>query len=165
MRTLYLLNVTLHVLAAMLWLGGMFFFALVGAPVLRRLDPPSLRARLFGELGLAFRRVGWIAIGVLLVTGVLNLAFSGLLTSGRLAGGAFWTSPYGRALAWKLAAVATMLAVSATHDFVHGPRAGRLEPGSPAAQRARTRASWLARLNAVVGLLLVYFAVRLARGG
>jgi putative copper resistance protein D len=54
MRNLYLLNVTLHVLAALLWLGGMFFFALVGAPVLRRLEPAALRARIFAEPGQAF---------------------------------------------------------------------------------------------------------------
>ncbi len=165
MRTLYLLNVTVHVLAALLWLGGMFFFALVGAPVLRRLEPAALRARIFAELGQAFRTVGWIAIAVLLATGALNLYFAGILRGGRLVTPGFWATPYGRALAWKLAAVAVMVAVSAVHDFVLGPRAGRLDPGSPAALRARSRAAWLARVNALVGLGLVYAAVRLARGG
>ena len=165
MRSLYLLNVTLHLLAALVWLGGMFFIALVGAPVLRRLEPAALRARVFGELGAAFRRVGWIAIAVLLATGALNLRFAGVLRGGALGSAAFWGSPYGRALAWKLAAVAAMLALSAAHDFVLGPRAGRLQPGSPAALRARARAAWLARINALVGLGLVFAAVRLARGG
>ncbi|HST58670.1 MAG TPA: DUF4149 domain-containing protein [Longimicrobium sp.] len=165
MRNLYLLNVTVHVLAALLWLGGMFFFALVGAPVLRRLEPAALRARIFAELGMAFRTVGWIAIAVLLATGALNLYFAGLLRGGRLVTPGFWATPYGRALAWKLAAVAVMILVSAVHDFVLGPRAGRLDPGSPAALRARSRAAWLARVNALVGLGLVYAAVRLARGG
>jgi copper resistance protein D len=165
MRNLYLLNVTLHVLAALLWLGGMFFFALVGAPVLRRLEPAALRARVFRELGEAFRTAGWIAIAVLLVTGALNLALTGVLRGGQLSHPAFWASSYGRALAWKLAAVATMIIISAVHDFVLGPRAGRLDPGSPAALRARARAAWLARINALVGLGLVFAAVRLARGG
>src|SRR5690554_4486628 len=49
--SLYHLNVTLHVLAALLWLGGMFFLAVVGAPVLRKVEPAALRARLFQELG------------------------------------------------------------------------------------------------------------------
>ncbi|HEX2204530.1 MAG TPA: DUF4149 domain-containing protein [Longimicrobium sp.] len=157
MRNLYLLNVTVHVLAALLWLGGMFFFALVGAPVLRRLEPAALRARLFRELGEAFRAVGWGAIAILVVTGVLR--------GGQVWRAAFWGSPYGRALAWKLGAVVVMILVSAVHDFVLGPRAGRLEPGSPRALEARARAAWLARINAVVGLLLVFAAVRLARGG
>ncbi len=32
LRALYLANVTAHVLAAFLWLGGMLFLAAVGAP-------------------------------------------------------------------------------------------------------------------------------------
>jgi putative copper export protein len=162
-RELYLLNVTLHVLAALVWVGGMLFLGLVGAPVLRRLEPPPLRAMLFRDLGRAFRPVGWGAIGVLLVTGVLNLRFAGVL--GRLGEPAFWSAPYGRTLAWKLAAVAAMLAGSALHDFVLGPRAGRLDAGSPQAARARSRAAWVARINAMVAVLIVIAAVRLARGG
>ena len=73
--TLYHLSVTLHVLAAMLWLGGMLFLAAVGAPVLRQVEPPALRAQLFRTLGQQFRTVGWIAILTLVVTGVGNLYF------------------------------------------------------------------------------------------
>ena len=61
----YLLNGTIHVLAALLWLGGMFFLAAVGAPVLRKVEPPSLGADLFRQLGEQFRLVGWIATGAL----------------------------------------------------------------------------------------------------
>ena len=39
MSALYYINVTIHVLAAMLWLGGMFFLGAVGAPVLRAIEP------------------------------------------------------------------------------------------------------------------------------
>lgn len=165
MSPLYWPNVTLHVLAAVLWLGGMFFLAAVGAPVLRTIDDPALRRDLFQALGRQFRKAGWAAIVVLLVTGVLNLRFRGVLTWDVLGDPGFWTTPYGRALAWKLAAVTVMLAVQAVHDFAHGPRAGRAAPGSPEALALRRRAAVLARINAVVGLILVYLAVRLARGG
>lgn len=165
MSGLYYLSVTLHVLAALLWLGGMFFLAVVGAPVLRRVEPPALRAQLFRLLGEQFRRVGWGAIAVLLVTGITNLHFRGLLTAGVWSNSAFWATGMGTALAWKLVAVATMLSISAFHDFVAGPAAARMESGSPSALRARRRAAILARLNAVVGLVVVIAAVRLARGG
>ncbi|MDX1624293.1 MAG: CopD family protein [Gemmatimonadota bacterium] len=165
MSPLYWANVTVHLLAAMVWLGGMFFLALVGAPVLRGVDPPSLRARLFQRIGVRFRAVGWIAIAVLLATGVANLAFRGLLSWNALASGEFWGSRYGTTLAWKLALVAAMVGISAVHDFVEGPRAARLPPGSSEAIRARRRSAWLARINAGLGLALVYVAVRLARGG
>lgn len=181
--SLYHLNVTVHLLAALFWLGGMFFLALVGAPVLRRLDDPGLRARLFGALGRRFRSAGWWAIGVLVVTGVINLHFRGLLDGALLSDPAFWSGAYGHALAWKLGAVTAMIVTSALHDFVFGPRAspraaagdgtdgapdpgaGRAASGGAGRERARKVAGWLARINAVLGIVVVLAAVRLARGG
>ena len=163
--SLYYLNVTVHVLAALLWLGGMFFLGAVGAPVLRRIEPPALRAQLFHQLGMAFRTAGWAAIAVLLVTGVLNLYFRGFLHAAVLGSSAFWATRYGRVLAVKLAIVLLMLVLSAFHDFIHGPAAARHQPGSPAALRHRRQAAWLARANALLGIALVFAAVRLARGG
>jgi uncharacterized membrane protein len=163
---LYYLNVTIHVVAAMLWLGGMFFLGVVGAPVLRAIEPPALRQRLFQELGSKFRRVGWITIGVLVATGVLNLHFRGWLHwNGVLDSRSFWRSPTGHALAAKLTVVALMIAISAIHDFAYGPRAAREQPGSPPALALRKRAALLGRVNALLGVLLVAVAVRLARGG
>lgn len=160
----YYLNVSVHLLAAMYWLGGMFFFALVGAPVLRGIDPPDVRARLFQRLGERFRTTGWVAIAVLLVTGTLNLQFRGILRLEVLTDPAFWGSPYGRTLGWKLAAVTAMLVASGLHDFLLGPAASRGDVASGEAVRTRRRAALLARANALLGLLVVVLAVRLARG-
>jgi uncharacterized membrane protein len=165
-HTLYFCNVTIHVLAALLWLGGMFFLGVVGAPALRRIEPPAVRQRLFQELGRRFRTVGWVAIAVLVVTGVLNLYFHGWLRwNGVLGASAFWSTSIGHALAAKLVAVVTMIVVSATHDFVLGPAAGRAAPGSRHALALRKRAALLARANALVGVIVVIAAVHLARGG
>jgi uncharacterized membrane protein len=153
------------VLAALLWLGGMFFLGLVGAPVLRAVEPPALRQQLFHQLGLRFRSVGWSAIAVLVVTGVLLLRARGLLRwSGVFGSAAFWGTSLGVALAAKLAAVTVMVVVSLVHDFLLGPAAGRATPDSAQAIRLRRQAALLARVNALVGLLLVAAAVRLARG-
>ena len=165
MSQLYYVNVTIHVLAAMLWLGGMFFLGIVGAPVLRSIEPPPLRQRLFQELGTRFRRVGWVAIGVLVTTGVLNLYFRGWLHwNGVLGSGDFWRSSVGHALAAKLVAATLMISISGIHDFIHGPRAGRAAPGSAAAITMRKQAALLARANALLGVILVIAAVRLTRG-
>ena len=161
---LYYANVTVHVLAALLWLGGMFFLGVVGAPVLRKVEPPALRAELFRLLGERFRAVGWGAIAVLILTGLLNLHYRGLLDA-TLFEASFWGSAYGRALAWKLSSVAAMIGVSVLHDFVFGPAAGRATPGTSEATLARRRAAWLARVNALLGVVVVVAAVRLARGG
>lgn len=165
MRAAYLVNVTVHVLAAMFWLGGMFFLGIVGAPVLRNVEPAALRQRLFNELGLRFRTAGWIAIVVLLATGVLNLWFRGWLRwDGVLGSAAFWSSTTGHVLSIKLLAVIAIVVIAAIHDFIVGPAAAQLEPGSDAAVVSRRRAAWYARVNVLIGVILLVAAVRLARG-
>lgn len=142
MRNLYLLNVTVHVLAAMLWLGGMFFLAGVGASVLREVEPPELRAQLCARVGRGrVRGAGWGAIAVLVASGIGNIAFSGLFRGGAILRRELREVAFGHNLAWKLASVAAMIAVSALHDLWLGPLAGRLPAGSPEALRMRRRAA------------------------
>jgi copper resistance protein D len=163
---LYYASVTLHVLAAMLWLGGIFFLGVIAVPVFRSIEPPALRQRLFQALGRRFRRIGWWTIATLIVTGVVNLHYRGWLHwDGVLGSRAFWHTGVGHALGIKLLAVLMMLTMSGLHDFVHGPRAGRAMPGSPEALNMRRMAAQLARANALAVLVLVIAAVRLARGG
>lgn len=165
MTTPHFASVSIHVLAAIVWLGGMFFFALVGAPVLRSVEPPSLRRSLFEALGRRFRRLGWTLLTILVVTGLVNLWFRGLLSARLLGSTEFWTSPLGRSLVWKLGAVTAMIVCSALHDFVWGPRSGRAPAKSDEARRTRAIAAWTARLNALAGVVAVLAAVRLSRGG
>jgi uncharacterized membrane protein len=157
----YWASVTVHVLAALFWLGGMFFLGVVGAPVLRGVEPAALRQRLFAALGARFRIAGWGAIVTLVTTGLLNLHFRGWL--GLLTQADFWRSTAGRTLEVKLCAVVVMVVASAVHDFWLGPLASRAEPDSPDARRLRRYASLLARVNALIGVVLVIAAVRLAR--
>lgn len=161
----YYINVTIHVLAALLWLGGMFFLAAVGAPVLRKVEPPELRAALFRKLGEQFRKVGWIAIAVLIITGLLNLYFRDMLSMRVLGSSEFWGTRFGTALAWKVGAVTAMLVVQGIHDFSVGPAASRAAADSLKLPVLRRRAALLARLSAILGIIVVIAAVRLARGG
>lgn len=135
----------LHVLAALTWIGGMLFIALVWVPVARRLDAP-LRVRLIEETGRRFRTVGWIALGGLAATGALNL----------------WMHPVllgSRRLHAKLGLVVLALVLSLLHDVVLGPRAGR--PGAD--PRLRLHASWVARVNLVAALAIVALGLALSR--
>ena len=132
----------LHLAAALTWAGGMLFVALVLVPVTRRLDDPALRRRLMHDTGVRFRTVGWAAMSVLVATGLLNIWFRPeLLTLGR-----FWV---------KAALVVFAIVLSGLHDFVLGPRAGR--PEAPPSMRPA--ASWVARLNLVVVLVVVYLGL------
>lgn len=163
MRTLYHVTVFIHVFSAVVWLGGMFGLALV-APILRKAGDPALRQRLFRQVGTRFRGVGWIAIVLLVLTGTGQLWFRGWWGWGVWGDPGFWTTDTGRTLAAKLSLVALMLAIQAVHDFRHGPHAGRLDPTSAEAAGMRRRATSLARANALLGVLVIWFAVALVRG-
>jgi uncharacterized membrane protein len=160
---IYNVLVYLHLFAALLWLGGMFFLGLVGAPVLRSIESVEMRQRLFNDLGVRFRNVGWAAIAVLLLTGMSILEVRGIFRSGAFVDAAFWRTPFGMALAVKLAMVASMVALSAYHDFALGPAAGRATPGSSEALSLRRKATMTARVSALLGLVLLYAATLLAR--
>jgi len=134
----------LHVLAAITWIGGMLFIALVLVPVTRRLDDVALLRPLVQATGRRFRAVGWIALALLVATGGANLAVRPeLLHAPR-----FWV---------KTGLVALALVLSAVHDFVLGPRAGRPDRHPS----ARVQASWLARLEIVVVLAIVALGLAL----
>jgi uncharacterized membrane protein len=163
-RALYLTMATIHVLAAITWVGGVAFLALVGAPALRRVEPPSLRSALFEAIGMRFRRVGWGAVAILLVSGTWLLQLRGWLSWRLLGDGAFWATALGRALAWKLALVTVMLVLSAAHDLLVSPaRARALEARADGAV-VRRRLVLLARVGALAALGVVVAAVRLVRG-
>jgi len=133
-----------HVLSAITWVGGMLFIALVLVPTARALDDARLRTRLMQESGYRFRTIGWIALALLVVTGLLNLWFQPfLLRAPRFH--------------WKLGLVVLALILSALHDWVLGPRAGL--PGADPS--VRLRASWIARVNVVVALAVVLLGLGL----
>ncbi|MBL8602398.1 MAG: CopD family protein [Myxococcales bacterium] len=165
MHTLYLLSVTLHILAAATWVGGMLFLILVVVPWLRR-GGRSGAARFLHETGVRFRDVGWGCFALLAVTGAFNLSVRGVHLADF--GDPRWrASSFGRAVTVKLALFAAAVALSAVHDFWVGPRATRAlshDAVAPEAQRLRGWASRLGRANALVALALVVTAVVLVRG-
>ena len=68
MSALPVAAITLHLLAAVVWVGGMFFAFLAARPVLAELDTP-LRARLWVGIFRRFFPWVWACIVVLLTTG------------------------------------------------------------------------------------------------
>jgi len=165
MRILYLVSVYLHISAAFLWLGGMIFLSLVLVPSLRASADGAQMARVMTVVGRRYRRLGWWAMGTLVLTGLLNAV--GRWTAPVLLTGAFWSSAAGRILGFKLLVVALMFGVSAVHDFVLGPRsAARRQAGAAPEELARLRrqVSWLGRANLAFGMLVLALAVWLVRG-
>lgn len=165
MHMLYILSVWLHILAAMVWIGGMFFLVLVVVPWLRRGDRAGA-ALFLRETGERFRNVGWTCFGILLVTGSFNLWARGVRFFDFVSP-EWQASPFGRTVLLKLGTFALVLIVSALHDFFVGPRATvaiSRDPQSAEARSLRRRASLFGRANVLLALVLVALGVMIVRG-
>jgi putative copper export protein len=158
--TAYVASVYLHILAAATWVGGIIFLVAVVVPALRR----APNSDLLRQTVLRFRTVGWIAFGVLLLTGLYNLHARGIGWT-ELTDPAFRATSSGKALLIKLACFAVVVLLSAIHDFSIGPRAlATMEQGSPEAPRLRKLTGLIGRINGVITLVIVLCAVIVVRG-
>lgn len=154
------LFVSLHILAAVTWIGGMLFLSLVLAPVVRsRKAAPEFMA-LFRSAALRFRVVAWTAIGALLLTGPMLLLQRGI----SLSAPSSW--PY--IVRLKLALVGVLLVLTVLHDLVLGPRVSRTVAIPESSRTAwdhlvvRT-ARWLPRVSLLLALAVMVAASVLAR--
>lgn len=165
MQALYVTSVFLHILSAIVWIGGMFFLILVVVPWLRAGNRAQAGAFL-RDTGIRFRTVGWACLLTLLGTGTLNL----WLRQVQLADFTrpdWLATPFGRTVVAKLVLFGLVLTISVVHDFHVGPAATsamRDDPGGDRALRLRRTASWMGRINALLALALVFLGVVLVRG-
>ena len=123
------IRVFLHIAAATVWVGGQLTLAGL-VPALRSLGPDAPRA-----VARRFNRIAWPAYGVLVGTGIWNIADLG----------PEWDSPYGATLMAKI----TVVAASGLSAFLHA--------------RARSRPA-LAAYGAASGLTALgalFFGVQL----
>jgi uncharacterized membrane protein len=166
MHGLYLVSVWLHILAAIVWIGGTIFLALVLLPVLRTDEHAKVAPALIRASALRFRTIGWHCFAIFIVTGSLNLMFRGVGFAD-LGDGDFWRGSFGSLLALKLGLVCVIIAISAIHDFVIGPRAAAAwqDPArTKDAVRLRRQAVHIARLNLFLALVAVALGTMLVRG-
>lgn len=166
MHAFYLLAVWLHILAAVTWIGGMFFLVLVVVPWLRGGGGGVDAARFLRETGTRFRNISWVCFAIVVATGSYALWMRGVRFSS-FADPDWLASSFGRLVLLKLSVFTTVLVVSIVHDLVIGPRATEAiaaDPRSDAAAAMRRRASLLARANVLLALLLVAIGDLLVRG-
>ena len=103
---LYWICISLHLLAASLWLGHMFVWSLVVGPAQKRIEPPET-AELLRERSLYLGALGWPALTILAATGLYMLDQRGITLGDLVSGAAFSTGD--RSLALKLGAVLFMV--------------------------------------------------------
>ena len=140
----------IHVLAAVVWLGGMVFLSVVLVPVFRRGTFGADRRILFQTL----------MIGILVLSGPLLISSR----TGTLEEPEAWRS----VLHLKLWIVAGLVLLTAVHDIWLGPLVGRLrreasETPSAADLLLIRLSAVVARLGLLLGVIVLFLAVALAR--
>ena len=166
MRGVYLLSVWLHIMAAIVWVGGTIFLVVVLVPAIRRPEFGGIASALIRFTALRFRWVGWVCFCIFVLTGIVNLLARGIGLR-ELRETIFWQGSFGRTLAIKLILVAAILLISAFHDFFLGPRAAaawEADPASAKTLRLRRQAVQLGRLNLLLALVVIVLGVMLVRG-
>ena len=117
--------VIIHLLAAMVWVGGSITLVFAGVPAIRVLEGEP-RGRAMRELGLRWRPLGYGALGVAVLTGVV------LASHDR--GDA--RSPFDTVLWVKVGLTAALVVVSYLHNYVFGPRLqSEIKEGRPPKSR------------------------------
>jgi uncharacterized membrane protein len=133
-----------HLLAAIVWVGGTVALVFVAVPPVQKLEGAQ-RAALLRELGRRWRPIGWSALGVAVATGA---AIAGIEH-------AFDTTPtrFDVVLAVKGALVGLLAAGAYLHDYVLGPGLARqIREGRP--QTLRPLLVKIGRLNLLITLAL-----------
>lgn len=143
----WMIIVWIHLIAAMFWIGGMLFFSIVLIPSLKG-TPTAERKNLVSRIGRQFRMSGWIALGLLIVTGIVRLYHRGIPLHS-----------YGSALLVKLLLVLVMVSLTLLHDFILGPKSMRMSRTTSGSFPLQNTVRWMARFNLLVGLFVVLAAV------
>jgi putative copper resistance protein D len=154
------LLVWLHILAAVMWIGGMIFLSLVLAPLMRSHNSASEVIAFFRSAARRFRFVVWGAVALLLSTGPMLLRQRGLSVLD--------PSGWPHVLQMKLGLVGILLLLTVAHDFLHGSWANRIRTIPESARSSWEQmiihtSSWVPRVALVVALLVLAAAVLLAR--
>jgi putative copper resistance protein D len=148
----------LHLTAAMIWVGGQLFLALVLAPTLRaQLSPPE-RMPLSLAIAKRFKRFSHGALGVLLLTGLWQVRYVFFSSVG-----SFSDTEYGRIFLLKMGLLFLALVLSVLHDKKWGPALMQKigSPNSPEFKAATQRMIFWARVNIIVTLAIVACAAAL----
>ena len=166
--TLYHLNVWIHILMAAVWTGGLIYTAAVVVPFAVSHEA-SERQRILRGLGRRFRRIGWVSIVVLFLTGLgnLTLRYSPISLAQVFNGDVFDPDKVEQLIAiwlpWKLMLVAVMIGLMLFHDIT-SIRAARQHQGSPDSAPGNRAGSTAAALATLIAIAVLYVSVRLVRG-
>ncbi len=164
---LYQIAVFIHILAAVIWVGGMLFLVTVLVPLSRReRKTGGAMGGVLRESAQKFLPVAWLAMAFLVVTGI----YIGWDQWGVRPGNFFSTGGhFFRILQVKTGLFVAVIVLSFIHDFLLGPRVMTLlesEPTPNAFSPGKGARMWLlalARINLLLVLTILLLAALLIR--
>lgn len=167
MEIFSLLTLWLHVIAAVVWIGGNLILAMVIVPHFRQHLPPVQRIQLLTQIGKRFEPVVWGCVGVLFFTGIVNIFYAVDLTSAVAISNAFM-----RTLLIKIGLFFLLVILTALHGMIFAPRLSaaveKLDPDleelPPEIKPLRSQMAIVSSLMGVVSLLILLAAVALRMG-
>jgi uncharacterized membrane protein len=149
--TTSLVSVWLHLLGVVTWIGGLMYQAHVLAPAARR----DGAVPLVGLLRRA-RRVTWVAIALVVLTGLYNVTLLGPLDRVLQSGAALL-------LALKFILVLAAVAVAGQRDFAQVPRLARAVAVGDDPRPALSAIAWMDRLVLLLAVVIIYLGLAVSR--
>jgi uncharacterized membrane protein len=146
-----LLALWVHLLGMAAWLGGVLYQAHILLPMARRAD-----AHTFAHAARRQRPIAWIALGLVVLTGLYNVTRLGPLDRVMQSGA-------GLLLAGKFMLVLVLIAVAAQRDFTHLVRLSLALQTSEDPAPALRAIAWLDRVAIVLALVIVYLGLAISR--
>ena len=147
----------LHMLATVVWIGGLVALALLVLPAVQRSLEPEARAAFLDQIQRRMESLGGFSLFLLLATGMFQMSanpnFEGYLA---------YTNPWGKAMLLKHGLFVLMLGISAAQTWWLLPnirRAALLQKrgkGDPSTvEKMRRRETFLFRINLVLSMLIL----------
>jgi uncharacterized membrane protein len=153
----------IHLLSAAIWIGSQVFMFAAVVPALRALGDEAARYRAVVVLNWRFAWLGWGALAILVLTGIDNVI--------QRQDDYDIVFDYDFRYAWifvvKLALVAAVIALTAIHSYVVGPRLLALqESGQASAELGRLRrlSIQLSALNLLASVAILFLVALLQNG-
>jgi uncharacterized membrane protein len=142
-----------HMAATVVWIGGLFFQAVVVSPALSATLPPEQAARLLRSLRRRFSPLAWFSLVLLIATGLTQMSgsphYTGLLQIGNT-----WSA----AILAKHLVIGLMVLAAAAQTWLLQPELERAllrpEP-TGASQHSAQRYRQLTSVNLVLGLVVL----------
>lgn len=140
-----------HVLSAVVWIGGLAWQAHALAPAARRGE-----MRAFAMAAQRGRPATWTAIALVALTGFYNVTQLGGIERAMETG-------VGLLVAGKFLLVILAVAIASQRDFAQVPRLARAVEGGQDPSSAFRAIGWLDRIVLALGLVVVYLGLAISR--